>query len=250
MYLHEYMRKPFNGNYVVSRGFGGLLIPNDAKYGTHKGTDWALPTGTPLVAAISGTVTYASWATDAGNTVTIKNGPNLYKCFHMSRIDVTYGQQIQEGQPIGLSGATGNVTGPHVHFQVEVPAGNAVDPMPLITDEGDDMSVTDLGLRKVLAFGILGLNGEGIGERRPNAANPDIDATLGAEQAHETNQTIWDYWNSEQAIDYRNKELPAVYALANKAVEYQRQLEELKSQGSLDPKGSALLKAIKEFVQE
>lgn len=126
------MIKPFNGDYPMRRGFGGLLIANDAKYGTHKGVDWALPVGTPLLACISGTITYASDATDAGLTVTINSNGNLYKCFHMSRIDVILGQQVIQGQQIGLSGATGNVTGPHLHFQVEIPAGNPVDPLPLL----------------------------------------------------------------------------------------------------------------------
>lgn len=126
------MRKPFNGRWALTRGFGGALIRNDAKYGTHKGMDWALPVGTPLLAACSGVVTYASEAMDAGNTVTIRTPDGLaVKCFHMATIAVRAGQKVLEGEIIGTSGATGNVTGPHLHFQVER-GGVAIDPAPLL----------------------------------------------------------------------------------------------------------------------
>lgn len=131
------MRKPFNGDYQMTRGFGGNLIPNDAKYGKHKGVDWALPPGTPLYACVGGSITWASDAQDAGLTVTINSLGSLYKCFHMSEIYVRVGQNVTEGQLIGKSGSTGNVTGPHLHFQVEVPAGNPVDPLPLLNEEDE-----------------------------------------------------------------------------------------------------------------
>lgn len=119
----------------MTRGFGGTLIPNDARYGVHKGVDWALPPGTPLYACVSGTITWAGDAQDAGLTVTINHLGGLYKCFHMSEIAVRFGQRVSEGDYIGKSGSTGNVTGPHLHFQVEVPAGNPVNPLSLLNEE-------------------------------------------------------------------------------------------------------------------
>ena len=133
------MRKPFNGEYPITPGryFNAPMIANDAKYGTHKGVDWALPPGTPLYAPTSGVITWASDAQDAGLTVTINNLGSLYKHFHMSEIAVRFGQRVSEGDYIGKSGSTGNVTGPHLHFQAEVPAGNPVDPLPLLQVLGD-----------------------------------------------------------------------------------------------------------------
>jgi hypothetical protein len=126
---------PFVGNYPVTRGYI-KSDPNmpvslwDPLYGpTHRGIDYALPPGTRLVAALSGKVTAAGFSPDgAGNIVVIRSGDLLVKYFHMSTIAVTVGQNVQEGQTLGTSGASGNTKGPHLHFQVEEGLGNAVDP--------------------------------------------------------------------------------------------------------------------------
>lgn len=135
------MIKPFKGDYPMTRGFASSIrLANDAKYGSHKGVDWALPVGTKLYAAKSGRVTWAQDAGDAGLTVTIESGNLLIKCFHMSEIAVKHNQQVKEGDFIGLSGNSGNTTGPHLHMQVEsfqIP----VDPLPLITGEPKEEKV-------------------------------------------------------------------------------------------------------------
>ena len=96
--------------------------------GGHKGNDYAAPVGTPTYAAAAGTVIIAGWSDSAGNWVVIDHGGGLTtKYMHHSRILVSAGQTVEKGQQIGEVGSTGQSTGPHLHFQVEV-NGVAVNP--------------------------------------------------------------------------------------------------------------------------
>ena len=96
--------------------------------GGHKGNDYAAPVGTPTYAADDGTVTIAGWSDSAGNWVVIDHGNGLVtKYMHHSRIVVSQGQTVKKGQKIGEVGNTGQSTGPHLHFQVEL-NGVAVNP--------------------------------------------------------------------------------------------------------------------------
>ena len=96
--------------------------------GGHKGNDYAAPVGTPSYAADDGTVTIAGWSDSAGNWVVIDHGNGLVtKYMHHSRIVVSQGQTVKKGQKIGEVGSTGQSTGPHLHFQVEL-NGVAVNP--------------------------------------------------------------------------------------------------------------------------
>lgn len=96
--------------------------------GGHKGNDYAAPVGTPTYAADDGTVTIAGWSDSAGNWVVIDHGNGLVtKYMHHSRIVVSQGQTVKKGQKIGEVGSTGQSTGPHLHFQVEL-NGVAVNP--------------------------------------------------------------------------------------------------------------------------
>lgn len=134
------MRKPFNGNFPITRGFikHDLNMPRDLwdpLYGpTHRGIDYALPRGTEVVAADRGLITYAQFSSDgAGNCVVIKVAGYLVKYFHLDSIAVRLGDTVREGQIVGTSGQSGNARGPHLHFQVEQGLGNAIDPAPLMT---------------------------------------------------------------------------------------------------------------------
>ena len=82
----------------------------------------------PTYAAAAGTVVIAGWSNSAGNRVVINHGNGLVtKYMHHSALCVSAGQTVSKGQQIGLTGTTGNSTGVHLHFQVEV-NGVAVDP--------------------------------------------------------------------------------------------------------------------------
>jgi murein DD-endopeptidase MepM/ murein hydrolase activator NlpD len=106
--------------------------------GYHTGLDFAAPTGTLLKAIHSGTITQAGWAGSYGyrTVLTLDDGTELWYC-HQSSINVSVGQKVSTGELIGRIGATGNVTGPHLHLEVH-PGGQAtgVDPAPWLRSKG------------------------------------------------------------------------------------------------------------------
>jgi murein DD-endopeptidase MepM/ murein hydrolase activator NlpD len=95
----------------------------------HEGIDIGAPEGTPIVAAAGGTVNYAGWEGGYGNLTVIDHGNGLATAYgHQSRIIVSSGQTVAQGQVIGYVGSTGHSTGPHLHFEVRV-NGTPVDPL-------------------------------------------------------------------------------------------------------------------------
>ncbi|MEV8048146.1 M23 family metallopeptidase [Streptomyces griseoluteus] len=110
----------------------------------HSGQDFAVPTGTEVLAAHGGTVVKAgpNGAGDGpayGNAVVIKHGNGLYSQYaHLSRVDVKVGQIVKTGQHIALSGSTGNSTGPHLHFEIRKTPnyGSAVNPVNFLRTQG------------------------------------------------------------------------------------------------------------------
>jgi murein DD-endopeptidase MepM/ murein hydrolase activator NlpD len=87
----------------------------------HQGVDIDAPYGAPIVAAQTGTVTLAGWKNGYGQTVIIDHGEGLRTLYaHQSRILVRGGQRVTQGQQIGIVGATGRVTAPHLHYEVHV----------------------------------------------------------------------------------------------------------------------------------
>ncbi len=112
------------------------------RWGTlHAGIDLALPSGTPIRAAAAGTVTQAGDASDGyGNSVFIDHGNGYLTHYaHQSRIAVTVGQKVKAGQVIGYEGATGDATGPHLHFEVHQGMWNQIDPAPFMRARGVDL---------------------------------------------------------------------------------------------------------------
>ena len=103
----------------------------------HTGLDFAAPTGTPIHAVANGTISGTGWAGAYGNRTveTLPDGTELWYA-HQSAIAVTRGQKVAAGQVIGKVGATGNVTGPHVHLEVRPGAGDPVDPYRALIARG------------------------------------------------------------------------------------------------------------------
>jgi murein DD-endopeptidase MepM/ murein hydrolase activator NlpD len=139
------LRPPVTG--PITQVFGptdlGLELPftYDGVYYPHfhTGLDIGVGTGTPVAAAAAGTVVLATTNTGSdgrpvgyGSYVLISHGGGLFTLYaHLSRLEVAAGQRLLGGQVIGLSGSTGNSTGPHLHFEVRR-GDTPVDPLPLI----------------------------------------------------------------------------------------------------------------------
>ncbi|NEA64815.1 LysM peptidoglycan-binding domain-containing M23 family metallopeptidase [Streptomyces sp. SID12488] len=107
--------------------------------GYHTGVDFVVPTGTSLKAVGAGTVVSAGWGGAYGNQVVIQLADGYYAQYaHLSQLSVSAGQSVTEGQQIGLSGATGNVTGPHLHFEIRTTPdyGSDVDPVAYLRSKG------------------------------------------------------------------------------------------------------------------
>lgn len=107
--------------------------------GHHTGIDFHAKTGTPVKAVHTGTVVKAGWGGAYGNEIIIKHAPGVYTQYgHLSAINVKVGQKVSTGRMIGLSGSTGNTTGPHLHFEVRVGIayGTDVDPLKYLESKG------------------------------------------------------------------------------------------------------------------
>jgi murein DD-endopeptidase MepM/ murein hydrolase activator NlpD len=98
----------------------------------HRGVDLDVPSGTPVHAMSEARVRFAGVMSGFGNVVWLDHGGGLLTVYaHLSTIQVSEGERVRGGQVIGLSGATGNATSPHLHFEVWR-WGREVDPVPLL----------------------------------------------------------------------------------------------------------------------
>ncbi|WP_251016326.1 M23 family metallopeptidase [Streptomyces sp. ISL-99] len=110
----------------------------------HSGQDFAVPTGTPVDAVHGGTVVKAgpNGAGDGpayGNAIVVKHDNNTYSQYaHLSKVNVYPGQKVKTGERIGLSGNTGNSSGPHLHFEIRTTPnyGTAINPVSFLRAEG------------------------------------------------------------------------------------------------------------------
>lgn len=111
---------PSNDSMVVTSPIGGRASPGGIGSTNHQGIDIGAAYGTNILAAKEGTVLLACWYGGYGNCVIIQHGYGGYYTTygHMCRILVYEGQEVSQGQVIGLCGSTGNSTGPHIHFEI------------------------------------------------------------------------------------------------------------------------------------
>ncbi|MGC5395746.1 M23 family metallopeptidase [Streptomyces sp. DT20] len=126
---------PVPGNHTTAYRASGASWSS----GSHTGIDFPVSTGTSVKAITSGTVVTAGWGGAYGNEVVIKHADGHYSQYgHMSSLSVSAGQTVTAGQQVGLSGATGNATGPHLHFEIRTgPAyGSDIDPIAYLASHG------------------------------------------------------------------------------------------------------------------
>jgi len=122
--------------------FGSKRIINGEPRNPHSGTDYTAPAGAPVRSAGRGSVVLTDEHFFGGNSVFVDHGDGLISMYlHLSRIEVDVGQQIERGQVVGLVGATGRATGPHLHFGVRW-HGARIDPNLLL---GDPREIPELG---------------------------------------------------------------------------------------------------------
>jgi hypothetical protein len=105
--------------YPVTSGFGNRVHPIFGDTRFHNGIDLGTPMGTPIQASAPGYVSYADWNGGYGKTVIIQHVGGYETLYaHLDQVKVKVGDRVKNGQIIGLSGSTGYVTGPHLHFEI------------------------------------------------------------------------------------------------------------------------------------
>ena len=120
--------KPISGG-RQSSGFGRRKAPTRGASTYHKGIDWATPVGTAVMASSAGTVAKAGWGSGYGYVVYINHADGRQTRYgHLSKVLVSPGQTVSQGQKIALSGNTGVSTGPHIHFEILI-NGSQVNPL-------------------------------------------------------------------------------------------------------------------------
>lgn len=130
--------------WVIPMKGAGITSCYGPRWGTlHAGIDFAMPAGTPIHAAAAGTVVKAGDAGDGyGNSVFIDHHNGYLTHYaHQSRLIIGVGDKVSAGQIIGYEGATGDATGPHLHFEVHRGGmWNQVDPAPFLRARGIDVA--------------------------------------------------------------------------------------------------------------
>ena len=155
----SFSRLPVGDKYRISSGFNpGRVHPVTGKRRPHKGTDWAVPTGTPVMATADGVVVKAVRNHPAaGNYIEIRNSRRYVTRFlHLDSLNVKAGEQIKKGQVIALSGNTGISTGPHLHYEMYV-NGRAVNAMKVKLPDGKPLENTALARFNIWSKPLLAL---------------------------------------------------------------------------------------------
>ena len=130
----NYVKTPYiiPMNSKITSDFGKARVYNGTLKGYHSGTDFRAKIGTPIIASNDGKVVLATNRFYSGNSIIIDHGEGIYTCYyHMSKFKVKKGGMVTKGEVIGLSGDTGRITGPHLHFSARV-GGLQVDPLELV----------------------------------------------------------------------------------------------------------------------
>jgi murein DD-endopeptidase MepM/ murein hydrolase activator NlpD len=123
---------PVNGSVRHTSGFGPRRDPKNGGSRMHNGTDWAGPSGTPILSTADGVVTFAGRQSGYGNLIKIKHDFGIETRYaHLSKIYVGVGERVSRGDKIGGMGNTGRSTGTHLHYEIRI-GGEPINPMKYI----------------------------------------------------------------------------------------------------------------------
>ncbi|MBJ3784493.1 M23 family metallopeptidase [Devosia sediminis] len=123
---------PITGNFRQSSGYGNRKDPFTGNRAFHSGLDFAAPTGTSVLSAADGVVSFVGEKSGYGKVVEVTHGNGLFTRYaHLSAYIAKEGQQVHTGTPIAKVGSTGRSTGPHLHFEVHR-GENSIDPKPFL----------------------------------------------------------------------------------------------------------------------
>ena len=139
------MKTPVDGA-RISSGFGARLHPILGYTRMHKGIDFAVPSGTPVMAAGSGKITFRGWAGEYGNMVLVDHGNGYSTAYaHLSRFaqGTRVGERVSQGEVMAFSGMTGLATGPHLHYEIRI-HNNSVNPATVRVASGRKLEGKDL----------------------------------------------------------------------------------------------------------
>jgi murein DD-endopeptidase MepM/ murein hydrolase activator NlpD len=139
------MKTPVDGA-RISSGFGSRLHPILGYTRMHKGVDFAVPTGTPVMAAGAGTINFMGWANGYGNFVVINHSNSYATAYgHLSRFapGMRRGAHVSQGEVFAYSGATGLATGPHLHYEIRI-NGSQVNPLTVKIADGRQLTGAEL----------------------------------------------------------------------------------------------------------
>ena len=144
--LPPFDRLPFTGNYRISSGYNpGRRHPVTGRVAPHRGTDFPMPVGTPIVAPAEGKVTQVDNHPTAGRHVVIEHGQGYTtRYLHLQKALVRPGQTVERGQRIALSGNSGRTTSPHLHYELHID-GRAVDAMRAELPDNEVLAGAELG---------------------------------------------------------------------------------------------------------
>lgn len=157
----RFARLPVDGRWPITGRFGDAYSDGSRTW-THLGVDFGCPAGTPVWAPADGVVVQPANDGSFGTAVCLRHGDGWHTLYaHLSRAEVALGQQVRAGDRLGLSGATGFVTGPHLHWQLcdtwlfpRDPARNR-DPLQYLAKE-DEMTPEERELLLRLATVVFG----------------------------------------------------------------------------------------------
>jgi len=166
-------------NASKSSNYGMRTHPVTGERKLHAGNDYSAPTGTPLYAVANGTISTSSSST-GGNIIELKGADGwTYRYLHLSGYSVSNGQTVQAGQEVGKVGATGRVTGAHLHFETVDPGGNKIDTNQRLT-----------------AMGFNPENGSGAGTAQGSAPSSGTTTTQPYEYGVPKNNPVTPYWDT------------------------------------------------------